>query len=392
MCTAEQVLALDDSGIWRDDLRRSRADPCNQLASGVAYIVSCSMATSSLPVLKKSWRWCIKKPMDTGVLDVAGAQGSMHIEPLPDGRHRVSVVPAPGYTVERRNWVTSYPVPLIREIHAVKDLFVCDEIMREENPLYCELWLRHEVLGYLPPEAFADKRILDFGCGAGASVMILSRLLTPSCEIVGLDLEEKLLKLARLRLAHFGRTSVQLLQSPSGDALPPDLGQFDFILLNAVFEHLLPDERSTLLPKLWAHLRPGGCLFINQTPYRYSPVEVHTTGGMLFVNYLSDRLALHVLRSMCKRVARGEEWSTLLRRGIRGATVPEIIGILGGRAHAVLQQPMPSVGDRIDLWLATLSTRHAWLKRTIWAALKALKAISGNELTPSLALAIRKAG
>jgi hypothetical protein len=157
-----------------------------------------------------------------------------------------------------------------------------------------------------------------------------------------------------------------------------------------VFEHLLPDERRTLLPKVWAHLRPGGVLFVNQTPYRYSPVEVHTTGGMPLINYLPDRLTLHVVRRMCKRVAREESWATLLRRGIRGATVPEILGILGGPARTELLKPVPSVGDRIDLWFSTLSQRHAWLKRTIWAALKTLKAVSGKELTPSLSLAIRK--
>ncbi len=327
--------------------------------------------------------------MAANVVECQGTKGAMQIEPLSDGRHKVSVLPAPGHAVARRSWVTSYPVSLIREIHAAKDLYVCDEIMREENPRYVEHYLRKEVLSYLDPAAFAGKRILDFGCGSGASSMVLARLLPP-CKIVGIELEDRLLRIARLRAQHFGRRSVRLLQSPSGDSLPPDLGQFDFIMFNAVFEHLLPNERRTLLPKVWRHLRPGGVLFLNQTPYRYSLVEVHTTGGLPLINYLPDSLTLWAARKFCKRVAPTDDWTTLLRRGIRGGTVPEILGLLGGREHAELLLPSREVGDRIDLWFSTLSARHAWLKRTVWGSLKAIKGLTGKEITPDLSLAIRK--
>lgn len=323
------------------------------------------------------------------IAEYPGPKGTMQIESLPDGRHKVSVLPRPGIAVSHRSWVTAYPLALILQIHSAKDLYVCDEIMREENPRYVEHYLRKEVLSYLDPQCFAGKRILDFGCGSGASCMALSRFLPP-CEIVGIELEARLLNIARLRAQHFGHTSLRLLQSPSGDSLPPDLGQFDFVMFNAVFEHLLPNERRTLLPKVWAHLRPGGVLFLNQTPYRYSPVEVHTTYGMPFINYLPDSLTLWAARKFCKRVSPTDDWTTLLRQGIRGGTVPEILGILGGAKHAELLRPAPEVGDRIDLWFSTLSARHAWLKRTIWGSLKVIKALTGKELTPTLSLAIRK--
>ncbi len=327
--------------------------------------------------------------MSANVLKYSDPGGAMRIEPLPDGRHKVSVDPAPGLTVARRSWVTSYPVDLIVEIHRAKGHFVCDEIMREESPAYVERYLRHEVLSYIDPAAFAGKRIMDFGCGSGASVMVLSRLL-PACEIVGIELEEKLLNIARLRARHFGRTSIQLLRSPSGDSLPQALGEFDFVMFNAVFEHLLPAERPQLLPKIWSHLRRGGVLFLNQTPYRFSPIEVHTTGGVPFINYLPDSLALHAARMFSRRVSRTEEWARLLRRGIRGATVAEILGILGGPEQATLLKPLPHVGDRIDLWLNTLSPKHGWLKRSIWASLKAIKTVTRAEITPTLSLAIRR--
>lgn len=325
------------------------------------------------------------------IADFPGIHGCLRIDALADGRHRLTVLPNAGYTVANRSWVTAYPLPLILAIHVAKDLHVCDEIMREEDPRYVEHHVRKEVLTYFDAADFAGKRVLDFGCGSGASTLVLSRLL-PGCEIVGIDLEERLLHIARLRAQHFGRTDLRLLRSPSGDALPSDLGQFDIIMFNAVFEHLLPHERHKLLPLVWEQLRPGGVLFLNQTPYRYSPVEVHTTGGMPLINYLPDSLALRAARRYCKRVSPNESWQSLLRRGIRGGTVPEIHGILGGPRHAELLRPKRAVGDRIDLWFGTLSRRHAWLKRSIWLALKTFKWLSGKEITPTLSLAIRRVG
>jgi hypothetical protein len=119
---------------------------------------------------------------------------------------------------------------------------------------------------------------------------------------------------------------------------------------------------------------------------------VHTTAGLPFINYLPDKLTLWAARKFSKRVAPNESWASLLRRGIRGGTVPEIVGILGGTQHAELLQPLPEIGDRIDLWFGNLSARHAWLKRSIWLSLKTIKWLSGKIVTPTLSLAIRKVG
>ena len=325
--------------------------------------------------------------MSTAILEFPGVRGSLRVEPLEDGRHHLSVWPERGHTVSHREWVTSYPLPLVLDIHATKDLNVCDEIMREESPRYVERRLRHAVLEYVDAKSFAGKRVLDFGCGSGASLLVLSRIL-PRCELVGVEIDRRLIELARRRAQHFGIDSVQVLQSPSPETLPPALGQFDFIMFSAVFEHLRPHERRELLPLVWRHLRPGGVLFLNQTPHRYWPVETHTTGGLPFINYLPDRVALAYARRFAKRIAPTETWSSLLRRGIRGGTVGEIMGILGGCARAELLPPR--VGDRIDLWHRTLSRRHAVLKKAVRTALKLNRVVTGLEIVPTLALAIRK--
>lgn len=328
------------------------------------------------------------KERDIATAVMTCADGAARVESLPDGKFRISIEPKPGYFIARRAWDTSYPMALIQEIHSTKGLYLCDEIMREEDPRYVEHFLRHEVLGYVDLADFAGKRVLDFGCGSGASTMVLGRILPP-CEIVGVELDEKLLSIARLRAEHFGRRQVRFLQSPSGDSLPDGLGLFDHVMFSAVFEHLLPHERCAALPLIWRHMKPGGILFLNQTPYRYSPIEMHTT-GLPCINYLPDSLALRAARRWSKRVRPDEDWETLLREGIRGATVREILGIIATCGAPALLEPKASVGDRIDLWYGQLSGRQAWLKKTVWASLRALKAVTGQVVTPSLALAIRK--
>lgn len=121
-----------------------------------------------------------------------------------------------------------------------------------------------------------------------SSTMVLGRLLPP-CEIAGVELEERAQDCA-IAAEHFGRGSVRFLKSPSGDSLPDNIGLFDYVIFSAVFEHLLPAERHMLLPLLWSHMKPGAILFLNQTPHRYSPIELHTT-HLPLINYLPDGAA-----------------------------------------------------------------------------------------------------
>lgn len=321
--------------------------------------------------------------------DLECENGVVRVEPLPGDRWRISVHPKPGLHVPSNLWISGYPLALIRAIQAAKGLWVCDEIRREEDPRYVEHYLRHEMLSYVQRVAFRGKRILDFGCGSGASSVVLARLL-PECEIVGVELDEGPLRIARLRAKHFGLERARFLRSPSGDTLPDGIGSFDFVLFSAVFEHLLQPERRALLPLLWSRLNPGGILFLNQTPHRYAPLETHTTGGMPLINYLPDWMTLQIVRRFSRRYSGQVSWERLLRDGIRGGTVSEILGILRPHGRPTLLKPRAQVGDRIDLWYGSLSSRHRWLKRGIWAGLKLLKLTSGRVITPSLALALRR--
>ena len=287
---------------------------------------------------------------------------------------------------------TSYPVELIREILGVKGpAWLCDEIMRDEDPGYVQKHLERDLLAYFERSDFEGKRILDFGCGSGASTVVLARIF-PEAEIVGIELFGDLLSVARKRVQHYGFPHVILKRTPCGTELPEDLGRFDFVILSAVYEHLLPHERRAIMPKLWSAVREGGHLFINQTPNRLFPIELHTT-MLPLINYLPEPLALAVARRFSRRVERDETWETLLRKGIRGATVRELTRLLPeDEGRPVLLEPSKmGLRDRIDIWYSTTNPeRMPAIKVLIKFWMKAIKGATGITLVPDLSLAFKK--
>lgn len=316
------------------------------------------------------------------------------IERLPDGRRLVKVSPLrQDLFVPFDRWLTAYPFELIQLILNTKGpAYLCDEMMRDEDPAYVQRKLSHDLLAYFDAAYFAHKRVLDFGCGSGASTVILARMF-PTAEIVGAELCPDLLSVARRRVDFYGFTNVRLRQSPTGTELPADIGQFDVVIMSAVYEHLLPDERRAIMPKIWNTIRGGGYLFINQTPNLMHPVEAHTT-GLPLLNYMPKPLAMAAARRFSKRIDRDDTWEVLLRKGIRGATEREILRALRGdeRHRAILIEPdRRGLHDRIDLWYSALSPdRMRAVKRVLKVLMKATWRWFGFTFMPSLTLVIQK--
>jgi 2-polyprenyl-3-methyl-5-hydroxy-6-metoxy-1,4-benzoquinol methylase len=323
------------------------------------------------------------------------ADGEIRIEPLGGKQRRLTVVPREaGAYVHVATCVTSYPNDLIRAILEAKGPeYVCDEIMRDEEPSYLEQHLVATIAAHIDPAMLAGKRVLDFGCGGGASTAILARLL-PNTDIVGVELQRKNLAVAEARRHALGLSRVTFLESPAPDRLADVFGTFDAIVLSAVFEHMLPVERRRLMPKLFGALRPGGLLFIDETPFRWFPIENHTT-GLPFINYLPDRLALVYARTCSRRVSSSESWETLLRQGIRGGAASEIVRLLeqeGGRAR-IISPSREGLHDWVALWARGYLRgpgRERVLKSVARAGLQVLHRMTGWSLVPYLSLAIRK--
>jgi len=107
------------------------------------------------------------------------------------------------------------------------------------------------------PSFFESGRILELGAG--------SSLVARSLLVAGVQADTIVLgEYSPERLRHIestiddGRLSVCALDA---EDLPPELGQFDAILMVAVIEHLV--DPMTAMERIRRHLRPGGFVWIN---------------------------------------------------------------------------------------------------------------------------------
>jgi SAM-dependent methyltransferase len=105
--------------------------------------------------------------------------------------------------------------------------------------------------GCLPP---GDRRLLDIGCGAGASLQFFLRLGFQPDALAGVELQPERIAKARSLLP----AAVALL---SGDASQVDFpdGSFDVVFQSLVFSSILDDQlQFALAAKMWQLTKPGG--------------------------------------------------------------------------------------------------------------------------------------
>ncbi len=318
---------------------------------------------------------------------------SISIEETVDGTRRITCHPREDLFTPMRSWETRYPLELIEHVLDVKGPdYLCDEIKRDEYDLYVYQAFRWDILSYVGEKEMKGKRLLDFGSGSGASSMVLARMFADT-EIVGVELVDKYVELARHRAKYYQlQDRVQFLVSPDPNSLPDGIGKFDYIVFSAVFEHLLPEERQIVLPLLWSHLKPGGVIFLDQTPYRWFPIEQHTT-GLPLLNYLPDRTA-HRVAKLSKRIDQDITWPELLRKGIRGGTTKEILGVFAqhGCPVSLVEPSRLGVKDHIGLWYNLSATsRRPLVKQIMMWGFRTIKMLTGVVMIPTLSLAIKKA-
>jgi ubiquinone/menaquinone biosynthesis C-methylase UbiE len=102
-------------------------------------------------------------------------------------------------------------------------------------------------------------RVLDVCCGSGASAIPAAEVVGPSGLVIGVDLADKLLELARAKAQH------RLLQNISfqcADMLALDYPGESFDAVICVFGIFFVPDMSSAVRELWHFVRPGGKLAI----------------------------------------------------------------------------------------------------------------------------------
>ncbi|MBA4255320.1 MAG: methyltransferase type 11 [Polaromonas sp.] len=128
--------------------------------------------------------------------------------------------------------------------------------------IHPEVLSRYYGCGLVCPPLLQGCRVLDLGCGAGRDVYALAQLVGPSGEVVGVDMTQEQLAVARRHQAHhaevFGFDNVRFvhghIERLAELGLEP--GSFDVIVSNCVV-NLSPDKAAVMAGV--AHLlKPGG--------------------------------------------------------------------------------------------------------------------------------------
>jgi len=117
----------------------------------------------------------------------------------------------------------------------------------------------HEMARKLAQRGFGGGRILDAGCGFGATAIVLAQAL-PQSEVVGIDLSEPLLALAAQTAQAVGLAERMAFKKADVQKIPYDDDSFD-ALINLQMLHIVEDPVA-MLDEVERVLAPDGFLFM----------------------------------------------------------------------------------------------------------------------------------
>jgi S-adenosylmethionine-dependent methyltransferase len=180
--------------------------------------------------------------------------------------------------------------------------------------------------------ALSGLRILDVGCGTGASTVALAE---QGALVTGVELEESPLVVARRRCEFYGVEAQFLRANAVALNAVVDINSYDLVLFFAVLEHMTHEECLQSLSCVWKSMNPGALLGIVDTPNRLWCFDEHT-GLLPFFRWLPDEIAIRYCAKSPRDVIAALSNDTsaagilqLQRRGRSGISYHEIDLALG---------------------------------------------------------------
>ncbi|MCL5291940.1 MAG: class I SAM-dependent methyltransferase [Actinobacteria bacterium] len=221
-----------------------------------------------------------------------------------------------------------------------------------------------------------DRRVLDFGCGTGATTVALAQY---SRHVCAFDVDEESVEVCRRRLREHGLESVaELYFADDLDEVKDSMGSFDLILVNGVLEHIPLTKtglRGKVVRSLFNMLKRPGYLFITETPNRLWPFDFHST-QLLWIPWTRAGSEWSYKRAIKKgrhadapRISKGP--LGLEEVGAWGATYWEIMRYLRSEQFVCLNR-VRGQDDHLDY-----SSPESWKRRLFdslifWFAVKLL--------------------
>jgi ubiquinone/menaquinone biosynthesis C-methylase UbiE len=174
---------------------------------------------------------------------------------------------------------------------------------------------------------YADKSVLDVGCGMGAGLNFLARVVDAR-SMVGLDLSPKAIERANASLSR--RSNLRYVE---GDAerIPFDDNSFD-VVVNIESAHNYPDL-GKFLDEVTRVLKPGGYLTLLDlcSPQRHQQLTLlkQTHSGLVWIH--DSDVSAQVKAGIARRLAPGSHF----RRGFDEKRMPLLARWIGEHARAV---------------------------------------------------------
>jgi len=187
-------------------------------------------------------------------------------------------------------------------------------------------------------------RVLDLGCGVGDVAFVLSDLVGPDGQVVGVDGSPEALARARLRAQQLGLAQVRFVEGDIHDPAPG--GPFDAIVGRAVLMYV-PDP-ATVLRRQATVLRAGGLVV---------PIELDfTTARALPASPLVSRAVAWLVEAFAKAGISPlgpRLWAILREAGLRP------LGMIGVQPHFGPDDPAA-----VDLLAGVICTVAPLIERT----------------------------
>jgi ubiquinone/menaquinone biosynthesis C-methylase UbiE len=208
-------------------------------------------------------------------------------------------------------------------------------------------------------------RVLDVCCGTGASALAAAEQVGPDGTVLGVDVAERMLALARAKAAQRGLFNAEFRQ---GDVLALDLLPESFDAMVCVFGLFFLPDMAAALTRLWRFVRPGGVLAITS----WGPRVLEPANGLFWQAVRDVRPDLHETTVPWARIAEPASLCGLFAEaGVPGATAESQLGIhplrspedwwdivLGSGHRSLIEAMTPAERQRVrDATLAALRER-----------------------------------
>lgn len=106
-------------------------------------------------------------------------------------------------------------------------------------------------------------RCLDLGCGGGEVTLEIARLVGPDGWVIGVDMDEVKLELARVAAAERGHTNVEFRVADVNRW--HETAAYDLVYCRFLLQHL--SRPVDLLQRMWAAVRPSGALVVEDADF-----------------------------------------------------------------------------------------------------------------------------